>query len=388
MAVYRDNFESMRNAVKMIKQNCPYEYIGQLINRTMRDVLNSKHYWADLLKRHILYCPAEYTTGTASLTQGSTEAVGSGVTWPVNDLVNTTVSEAVTRPGIYSIRPASVANIHSGTVLYVDAGGTPEVCAVIAVDGPSVELRFEYPHTAGFTLTASSYAGRQFRLSDSDPTFTINAVKDSTTLILESAWLMTSRADETYSIRKTHYSISPLVRDVLIAIDRSNGLSVEIKREQGFLDVVDPQRSSTGSDPVYLAVAPRDSVTNNLMYEIWPAPTEEMQLDLLIVETWPDMRAKSDRPPPFIDPSVIIDGTAAKALLHKVIETGSRVDPFYDPTAARMYMEQYERGVYAAVEQDELKALQTIQSFHGPGMAPGDTEYWQSHDLDVLQGRF
>jgi len=389
MSYYGDTLESMRNEILLRKPNISAELATAALNRKMRLILNLRPYWTGLLSRKVVYLPAEYTTGTVSVTKNSDIVTGSGTNWPVNDLVNTTTG-AISRPGINRITPASMANIEKGTVLYVDAGGSnPEIVAVAETTPNNFIAKFSYAHSGTVSLQASSLAGRQFRLDESTPIYTILAVKSATELVIDQPWKETSRSGSSYQIRAMLHYISPNIRDIVAAVDRVQGYPLGIKREQGYLDHIDYQRWSTG-DPRILAVAEPHPLSKLMRYEVWPAPINERQIEVLIVGNWPDMKNKNDRPPPLMDGSVLVTGALAEIMNTKIPDrTAGGNDPFYDPVAARDYKEEFAVGLQGLIEADEARFMKVLQQeWNEIFLADGDTPWHKAHDLDVLLGRY
>ncbi len=389
MPYYSDTLESLRNQILLRKPNVSAELATEALNRKMRLVLNMRPYWTGLLSRKILYLPAEYTTGTVSVTKDSSTVTGSATNWPVNDLVNTTTGD-ISRPGIHRVTPASMENIEKGTVLYVDsAGSNPETVAVVETTANNFIAKFDYAHSGTVTLEASSLAGRQFRLDESAPVYTILAVKSATELILDAPWKESSRSGSAYHIRGILHYISPNIRDIVAAVDRFQGYPLGIQREQGYLDHIDYQRRSTGA-PRLLTVAEPHPLTRLMRYEVWPSPVNERQIEVLIVDNWADMKNKGDRPPPFMDASVLVAGALAEIMITKVPDRASGGnDPFYDPIAAREYKQEFLAGLQGLIEADEARFMKTLQQeWTGVFLAEGDTPWHKAHDIDMLLGRY
>lgn len=350
----------------------------------MRRLLDKRAFWSGTLKRGIISIPAAYTTGTISLTNGSASVTGSGTSWPTNDIVNTTVAVAVSNIGLQTVTPGSMSGITTDSVLYVDGAGTPEIVAVRKVTATTFTANFTKAHTAGFTLTASSLAGRQLRISSSDPTFTIRAVPSATSLTLDQPWGAAAASGQSYSIVKMYYTIATDIRDILIVADRSVPSRLRFHVPQAELNWRDPQRTESG-DPHTLA----DYIPNeagNMQYEVYPIQTSARQLDVLYTCQWPDMEAPGDVPPPFIDPTILTYGALADALRHN---TGGRLgvdkDPSYDPVQADRYEAKFEIESDRAASADEGKALQAFEQSAAYlfGEGGGGPNFYQTHDLSA-----
>src|SRR5687767_6927322 len=110
----------LRGRVAEIKPNASSEGINGWLNRRIRNVIDTRT-WADLLKIGVINVPAQYTTGTVTLTAGSRLVAGVGTSWPTNDAVNTIADEPIRKsPGYVEIKPASMTGIEQGQFLLID----------------------------------------------------------------------------------------------------------------------------------------------------------------------------------------------------------------------------------------------------------------------------
>lgn len=375
MAQYNENLQRLVGFVRSVKPTADPAVITGWINQTIRTVIDRRPYWSALLRQGIIPIPASYSTGTVSLTSGSATVAGSGTSWPTTDLVNTTVSAAITSPGVYSVTPSSMSGITEDSLLYVDAGGTPEIISVRSTTGTTFTAEFSYAHSGSFTITASSYAGRQLRISSSYPAFTILAVTSSTSLTLENSWGGADLSGTSYSIVKKYYTIDPDIKDILLCVDQSQPAALNIHISQAYMNQIDPQRTASG-DP-YILADYLPSRGGNMQYEIYPTQTTAGQLDCIYALQWPELRRPGDQAPWFINPKLWIDGALALALRTR----SQSDDPFYDPKAGMQYQRDFEAGVIEAVNADNSKALQAMESF-SKHLHPGG-DWAQSHAVSV-----
>jgi len=178
----------MVGRVRMFRPDVSHSHVTSWLNDRLRQCLDSRTYWADLLVHGIISVPDAYSTGTIAATTGSTTVTGTSTLWPVDDRVDTTVAEAVDEIGYVEVTPASMDNITADTLLYVDADMAPETVAVVMVTPSTFTAKFTMAHAAGFSVTSSSLAGRQLKVGNSHPIFTIRSVQTASSMTLDMPW--------------------------------------------------------------------------------------------------------------------------------------------------------------------------------------------------------
>lgn len=376
--LYTATFGELIGRVRMQKPSIDSLLAGSFLNERVRSLLDLKQTWSGMIKRGVISIPAAYRTGSLRLTVGSTTVTGSSTSWPTNDVVNTTSTQSVLAAGAQWITPASMSGINDDTVLYVDAAVTPEIVAVQETTSSAFLAKFLSAHATGFTLTASSLAGRQLRMANTKPTFTIRAVESSTSLVMDNPWGETSISGQSYEIVKIYYTLSSDVRELLAVVDAQQGQPIEFHVPQEFLNYTDPQRSSTG-DPRCLAdFSPNEN--GNMQVEVYPVPTSARQLGYMYYQQWPKMKAAGDRPPSFINPDVFLYGALSDAFRTKV----KADDPFYDISTANHYEGMFRAGAVAAAMADNTK-YQVAYDKNYRGMFTGavGSDYYQNHAISL-----
>ena len=112
----------LRGQIRDQKPNAPPSVADYLINASIRRSLN-KWRWSDLLRIGAIRIPDAYSTGTIDLTQGSPDVTGVATDWPVNDLVNTTLTADTNDLGnvwcSYAVN-ATTKNIKQGMLLVIE----------------------------------------------------------------------------------------------------------------------------------------------------------------------------------------------------------------------------------------------------------------------------
>jgi hypothetical protein len=377
-AFYTDTLESMVGHVVRARPNADRSLAVDWLNFRVRQLLDRRPYWAGLLKKKVINLPAAYATGGITLTIGSNIGIGTGTNWPVSDVVNTTIPSGISRPGDIWFTPASLSGISTDSFLYIDASGTPEVVAVQQIQGTQVLARFQSSHNANCTVTQSSLTGLQLLVSTNNPYYTILAVTSSTGLILDNNWAYTPITNGGYQIVMAYTTIAPDVKELLSVVDPIQPLVIRTHVPQRWLNAQDPIRQNANS-PIWLAdLGP--NYASNQQWEIYPPSLVPWQLYVLYYAQWPDMRLPGDRPPPFINPTVIIHGALADAFRMKMPRPPKFDDPWFNPKAADDYEKKFEMGVQDLINADNSKA-QTDFTWDFDAWGISGASYAQDHAM-------
>jgi hypothetical protein len=380
VAQFAITLQELVGSIRQVKDNCPPTRCRDIVNQVLRTVLDFRPYWSGLLKTGVLSVPAAYNTGTVALTAGSAVVTGSGTNWPVTDLVNTTMPDAITEPGLHVVTPASMTGITEDVVLRVDSGADEEFVNVLAVNSTSFRAVFVKTHDESAALVSSSYVGRQLRLSASYPIYTIKAVRSATELEIDLPWAGASLSGQSYNIEKRYYTFAHDAKDILWCFDPVQPRELDLHYPQERLNREDPQRAQSG-DP-YLISDVRATDSGNMQYELYPFPSSARQLPFMYVRQWPDLKKNSDMLPPFLNPNVILYGAYSMALRTKQLDK----DPFYDPASANFYETKFREELNAAANADDGKCQQMLTYERGRyGMSMG-ANWNQSHDVSVHDG--
>lgn len=356
------------------------------LNSRQRTLMDRRGNWSGLLGTGVIAIPNAYTTGTITLTQNSTSVTGSGTSWPTNDIVNTTISQAV-QPGWQWVTPASLAGINRMSVLYVDAGGAnPEVCPVSDILGTNIYVYYQYAHAASHTATQSSLANLQLQLGSTVPIFTVQAVTSPTTLIMDAPWGIATQSGTGYNIILIYTPIATDLKDLLFVVDPFQGIPMRIHVSQEELNLIDPNRTATNNPTTIADRGP--SASGVMLYEIYPPQYSVYQLNFMYHKQWPDMRLPGDRPAPFINPSILMYGALADAYRTPVPIGPEMKDPWLSPQTAEVYEKRFELGYADAINADnnlyQSAFTWQYQSLYGIGNAA----FWQSHDASSMQQDF
>jgi hypothetical protein len=385
MSQFTDNFASLRGRVQSARPGILADFVNNALNDRLRQILDVRTFWSDLLKFGILSFPDPYTTGvappaspsTVSLATGSNVVTGDGSNaWPVSDVVNTIIPDGVADFGYVEVTPASMNGIVPNGILYVDAGGDPEVAPIVEVNRTNFIAKFSKTHNTGCTITQSSLANQQFRLNQSYPVFTVAAVTAADSLILTLPWGGPPLAAQTYTIKVMYVMLAPDLKAVIAMKDEQTGYPVRVHVAVDEADNCDPRRTQVSGNPYYALLDLGANDQGNMLYEVWPAPGNARQFSYAYWKQWPDMVLDTDRPPPFINPSILFYGALADAKMMRL----SKEDAYYDPQGAQYYEGKFMQAVQDARNADECKRLEAMRSPWWRNMTPGNYDQWQLNE--------
>lgn len=376
MAQFKDDLGTMIGEIRNLRPLVGDTQVRTWLNWRVRQALDQRTFWADLLAFGNLAIPAPYTTGTVSVNPNDATVVGDSTAWPTNDVVNTTLSAAIDEIGYPEITPVSMSGIAEGGLLYLDAAGAPEIVPVIEKRTSTFVGKVTALHSAGATLTQSSLANRQFRISESYPIFTIAAVTSTTALELTLPWGGTALAAQTYTARLIYVVLSQALKAIIAMKDEATGYPVRLHVPLEEADYRDPKRTMTTGNPWYSLVDLGANDQGSMLYELWPSPSSARQFSYAYSRQWPQMVIDGDRPPWFINPSVFVYGALADAFRFKQAAN----DPYYNPALADHYEGRYREGVELAKNADEAKKLDALRNPWWKGVTPGNYDTWQLND--------
>lgn len=356
------------------------------INDRIRQAIDRRTFWSDLLAAGVISLPDAFDDGTVSLTTGSAIVTGVTTGWPVSDVVNATFTSDILDYGYAEATPDDMTGMEVGRYLYVDAAETPpipETVPIIEVRRATIIAKFLQAHAATATVTASSLAGLQFRVGRGYPTFTVKSVHADDELELDLPWGGPALTGVSYQILKAYIVFGSDTKDILSVVDQASGRPLRIHVPQVEIAWRDPQRASSGPPQLIVDLSP--DAAGNMLYEVWPWQTTARQLGYIYMRQWPELVDENDRPPHFINPSVFIHGALADALRFK--RDGK--DPFFDPALAREYEARFEQGLMDAYNADESKSQHAYDyNFRQISGIGGGANFWQSHDPDLMAGQF
>ena len=378
-----DTLAVLKGKVQDVRPNISPSVIEMFLNHRMRYMYNQRPYWNSSATRGVVQIPASYNTGAVTTVTGSNVVTGTGTAWPVDDVVNTTLTSSITQPGSQRVTPADMTNIVIDTWLYVDsAGPNPEIVYVIDTGPTSFTATFNYVHTSGATLTCSSLASRTLRLGYQIPNFLILAVTSATTLTIQNPFGGVPLTSIGYTILKNLYNFAPDLKQLMSVVDPQQGIELGINYPQPKLNQEDPQRTVTAFP---ILVSPHSiSPAGTQLFEIWPSPTNARQLYFEYYSQPRDLKDPGSRPPAYFDPSVMVAGATADALRTRV----SKDDPYYDPQTAMVWEEKFEKGLEMLIFADNSINNQAYTWRSGAEGYPTGANWDRAHDMDAWYSNF
>lgn len=378
---YQETLASMVGHVRRFKPNAPPDLTRDWLNYSQRTIINRRPQWAGLFKHATIYLPNVYDTGQVELITNSNLMLGTNTDWPVTDYISTSIPAGVAQPGGQWVTPASMDNIDDNSCLYVGDGETyPEIVPVRKVNQTQFYAVFKYPKNQNTLVWQSSLVHRQLRMTERNPIYNIIAVTSDSIAVLDKPWSGASGAAMSYQIVKMYITIASDCKSVMSCIDPIRGIQMEVNVPQARVNAADPWRQSVNT-PIWLCNN-YPNINGNETQEVYPPPTTSRQLNIMYQQEWPDMRAQSDIPLPFVAPNVLVWGALSHALRHKAEVN----DPYYDPRMAAEYERQFENGIKDAMYADDYKAQMAYSWQYESLYGFGGADWWRAHDADVYYG--
>lgn len=383
MPLSNDSLATLAGRVRNHKPNAKPEQVRTWLNDAIRDVINARTYWADLLTPFVIACPGAYTAGLVGTVTGSRQVSGTGTSWPVSDVVNTTLGESVNQPGVVEIALTSMLNVQEDGILLVDVGAAQEAVPILRVTPYAIQARFNNVHAAGALVTQSSLAGLQFRIGRNYPYFTVMAIVDGSTLLLDNPWGGPPLSGQTYQILKMLYHMHARMRKPLDVVDQQQGWPLDLNAYSiTIVNQIDPQRSDTGDPRTMFPHTP--SPSGNMRWEVWPAPTSARQIACILSLQWPEMVDLNDVPPPFLEATIFSDLAVSTALATKL----GPQDAWYLPKDSIRWEQQAAAKLTQAMNNDEDRNVRDYSIMRNSTFGRMNFNWHQSHSAEAIAGNF
>jgi len=337
--------------------------------------------WGGLLVRGELSIPAAYTTGTISVTRGSNIVTGVGTAWPYNDLVDTTLTSAVTLANEYQdISLDSMTNVEAGDWLMVAPGEVnQEIILVLSVGTTTFKCKPTTTHSIGETVYKSSLTRRQFRLGTTRPFYNIRGFTSATSMYLDLPYGHPSASTVAYQICQAYVTLGQNLRMIWSVVNTAQGWRLKLNMPQEVINTYDVWRQTTGW--VYMLNDYIPDEIGRFQYELYPTPSMEQGFPYLAYRTVSNLTEDEDTPPPAIPSHVLVHGAIADVLLY------NRKSPYYDPTTATQFAQQFESDLaWAAMADDSVYMNNLMWAYSKYPFTQHGANYWQSHDVDSIFG--
>lgn len=360
--------------------------IRKTVSDVVADIVGRPRLWSGLLANGILKIPAVYSTGRVAVAAGSATVTGTATAWPVDDVLDVAIYDPVIQTGYATVLVGDNWTLFKeGQWVTVNAGQADEECVCVTdVTENYITAKFTKTHAASAAATTSSLAGRQFRISNNYPMYTVVGVSSATSLTLDAEWMSASLSSQTYSIGAVYVSFGNDVKMLVSVVNPAQQYQLALHLPKSYLDYRDPRRSTTGQPE--MAVFHGPDPAGIPLYEIYPRPTSATAMPYLYMKQWSRMEEDSDLLPNGIRSDVVINRVIAEALVfpeNKDYEGGK----FYDPQVSRQKLEQFERQVaQMSVDDDNTSMTSLMFRYRDLPFVGFGAEWNQSHDLDMWQG--
>lgn len=379
----------IRGRVRQFRRGVDESQVDAWVNDRIRQALNYRTYWSSLIQKGTISIPDAYTTGTVSTATGSPLVHGVGCNFPVSDVVNATIPAGVVEYGYQSAYPNNMNGITYESILLVDGplgyGGGAEAVPVVAVvaNNNGFDGQFRALHAAGCHVTQSSLAGRQFRIGLGTPIFTVLAVLDAETLLLDQNWSGPPLTDKAYQILKIYFTFGANVQELFWVLDQAFGLPLSLNTSVRSANRFDPQRINAGPTPTNIVDA-HPSPGGLTQWEIWPHMDRAYSLQYAAYQNWPALVNDTDRPPWFFSPTLWYHGALADSLRFRAGVT----DFYHNPRLADTYEQKFMLELQQEANADEAKCLRELSSGSGRVAWPGGANFEMRSDFDAWTGNY
>jgi len=393
----QEDFGRMIDHVLLVCPEAPVPLIKRRLNHHKRQ-LESMRSWAGLMVRGTMYCAGMVVEGKATFTQGSHWVQGVDVTWPYADAVDTTLASPAEHPReLQEVDVADATGIREGDWLWMQdsvPGTTPsdvppggggywwmdgEFVLVHAIKDATITIRPRQQHAVGALVYRSSYCHRQMRAPDRHWLYTIIGVDPNGYIRLDSEWTYASSEEVGYQIVQAYVTLPRGLKMLWSAVNPQQGWALKTHMPVELLNRYDTWRTSQGFTFALFDATP--DWIGRIRYEVYPTPLTEQSIPYVAARVYPDMRDEEDTPPPCIPSGILVDMTLSDIMMT------DRTSKYYDPQAARVFMEQAKTALDAAILDDDNKYMQNLtwdySRYRYPGMG---SSFIQAHDEDGVWG--
>ncbi|KKM87468.1 hypothetical protein LCGC14_1268610 [marine sediment metagenome] len=257
------------------------------------------------------------------------------------------------------------------------------------------QFLFPDPVTAGtVTVTRSSAGvvgsgtaftgamiGRQFRVGNQTPLYTITAVTDATNLTIERVWGGTTAAAIGYEIFNAYATVPSDFHSFITVVDAKQNWQLHLHRQQVELNSFDPQRANSGN-PWWVLFRDYDTVSTPPLprYEIWPHVKQEYVLFFLYEVRAEDLWDSGASLPRYIRGDVLLEMALAEASRWPG-PSAANPNPGYDLKLHVTHLAKVERALNLMELQDDELWAQDYSRFTDLPFAPFDSSFMQRHDF-------
>lgn len=234
--------------------------------------------------------------------------------------------------------------------------------------------------SSGATWTAG-HVGMQLAVDDAggQPYYTVTATTTDA-ITIDRAYEGETDSSSTYVVGD-YYLEFPSDLGVLDDVRELNN-EWRLRRpyhQQNYLDLVDADRSQSGSPILYVAAPPRiASGVSYPRYEFWPKPPDGTHIVFRYFKT-SDLTTNTSYIIPGLKPEAVVFGALAELALWP--GTVERPNPFFSMDLHRTYTKLFEDAVHDS-EMADLDRMQRMLIYDDESTGPpGDASWLQAHGI-------
>ena len=233
------------------------------------------------------------------------------------------------------------------------------------------------------TAFTGAMVGRQFRVGNQTPLYTITVVTDATNLTLERVWGGSTVTGVNYEIFLAYATVPSDFHSFITVVDAKQNWQLHLNRQQIELNSFDPQRSNSGN-PWWVLFRDYDTVSSPPLprYEVWPHVKQEYVLFFLYETRAEDLWDTGASLPRYIRGDVLLDMALAEASRWPG-PSAANPNPGYDLKLYATHMAKVERELNLMELQDDEVFAQDYSRFLELPFAPFDASFMQKHDFEL-----
>lgn len=312
------NYQGLYNRLILYSPELPVGLAQTFVNKAYARILSEK-WWSGLRKDTEIFINDPYTTGTITVTQGSTTVQGIGTAWGAN------------------IGPQVFSNGQQYIAFQLVVNAQAPFYDIVAVNTGAQTLTLDRPFP--------------------DVTQTVGYSLENVYLVMPNDFIAVE------SMR-----------------DMQNNWRLHVTSfRQSQLDIWDPRRTVTGT-PWVMAAAQYD-LYGNRRYEIWPRAASHRLYPMRYLRRPPLLAALTDSPIYPITSESILEGALSELAAWR--GSAAAPNPYYDVNLHRSHEDRfYKRIAEIELEDENLNQMRiTYEDLNSVPYAPIDARYLQTHDV-------
>jgi hypothetical protein len=200
---------------------------------------------------------------------------------------------------------------------------------------------------SGTNFTVAAHEGLQIR-APLGPWYTITTVTNTTTLVLDRAFVGTTLTGTTFEISRVYVSPASDFKHLISAWNPAVNQRLRKGYAQEYVDAKDPQRAATG-EPYIVASAYTNQTTWLPSFELWPRTTAERVISYRYYKEVADPTDSTTIMFP-INGELVLNGAIAECAKHP--GTTEKPNPYFNMSIAQMAQKEFEDGLVDAIRKD------------------------------------